>query len=410
MWMSEARALKASTITWLASRMTALSCSSTSEPLASCSFSACASAPRSDRMSLMLARAPPVPSPPAMPRNCWMSFLRPTASWILCPRMTWWIESTRWMSWGLSMRTIVVPSLSLERQPEVPLEELQLEVLHEVGRRDDPLVELDERHPVELAQRRPQLALRDPVLVQQDRLDVGVLVARGGDGGVDVVLAHQALGEQVVELGAALGAELLLVVEGDAERLGDAGDVELVILGEAAALLLVQQLDHADHEPVLVQDRHAEDLRGAVPGLLVPRRVEAQLGADLGDLAGVVGVRDVDGLAAGGHEARHRALVDRNPDLLDGVEGEELGVELLLLYVHHVERHAVGVEEGEDVALDLDEDRVEGLRGVDPIDQVDELLLVGQPFLQHQDRFLDRQSASPVAELCPIILPDCPGR
>ena len=60
----------------------------------------------------MLARAPLAPSPPTAARNCWMSFLRPTASWTLWPRMTWWIESTRWMSCGLSISTTVEPSCS----------------------------------------------------------------------------------------------------------------------------------------------------------------------------------------------------------------------------------------------------------------------------------------------------------
>ena len=101
-----------------------------------------------------------------------------------------------------------------------------------------------------------------------------------------------------------------------------------------------------------------------------------------------------DGLLAHGDEAGHRLGADGEPDLLDRVEGQELGVELLALLVHRVEGHPVGVEEGEDLALDLDEDRVQGLGGVHAVDYMDEPLLVRQPLLQCENRFLDGHSFS----------------
>src|SRR5262249_15789969 len=78
-----------------------------------------------------------------------------------------------------------------------------------------------------------------------------------------------------------------------------------------------------------------------------------------------------------------------------GVDGEELRVQLLLVHVGRVEGHAVGFEESQEVALDLEEDRVQVLRRVDSVDQLDELLLVRQPLLQHQKRVLGSQSPLP---------------
>ena len=134
-----------------------------------------------------------------------------------------------------------------------------------------------------------------------------------------------------------------------------------------------------------MQDRHAEDLGRAEARLLVPRAVERQLGRDLLELGGVVGVGDVDRLLAQRHEAGHRLGADGHPDLPDGVEGQELGVDLLLVVVDRVEGHALGVEGAQQLALDLDEDRVEGLGRVDAVDQLDEPLLVGQLLLKREN-------------------------
>jgi hypothetical protein len=214
--------------------------------------------------------------------------------------------------------------VALDGQPQVALEKLQLEVSHEVGGRHDLLVEGDEGHLVELAQRAAELGLGDLELLEEDRLHVRLLAARGGDGGVDFLLAHEPLREQVVELADAPLADLLLVVEGDAERLGQPRHAGLVVLGEARPALLVEELDDAERRPVLVQDGHGEDLRGAKAGALVPRAVEVQLWRYPPELGGVVRVGDVDRGLAHRHVAGHRLLADRNADLLHRVEGKEL--------------------------------------------------------------------------------------
>jgi hypothetical protein len=126
-----------------------------------------------------------------------------------------------------------------------------------------------------------------------------------------------------------------------------------------------------------VQDRHAQDLLGLEAGLLVPGSVEGQGGRDPRQLSLVVGVGDVDDPRGGGHVARDALLADREADLLDGIESQELRVELVLGRVDRIDRHPVSVEELEDLALQLDEDAVDALGGMDAIDQLDEVLLVG---------------------------------
>ena len=273
--------------------------------------------------------------------------------------------------------------LAAERHPDVTPQVLDPQILHEIGRRDDPLVVLDERAPVELAQRDAQLVLRDLVLLDQDRLHVGLAAPRFGDRRVQLVLRDPVLRQQVVELGLGpvLALEQLgLIVERDAERLGDPRDAGLVVLGEPGALLLVQELDHADR-PALVEHGHGQDLLRPEARLLVPRAVEAQDRRDHHQLGPVVGVGDVHDLAGGRDEAGDALLVDRNPDFLDGVEREELRVELLLARIDRVERHPVGVEKAQDLALELDEEAVDALGRVDPVHELDELLLVGETLL-----------------------------
>src|SRR5207244_13540301 len=55
----------------------------------------------------------------------------------------------------------------------------------------------------------------------------------------------------------------------------------------------------------------------------------------------------------------------------------------------------------QDVARDLEEEAVEALRRVEPVDRLYELLLVGQLFLQRGKRVLGGQSSSPGGEIWP---------
>jgi hypothetical protein len=89
--------------------------------------------------------------------------------------------------------------------------------------------------------------------------------------------------------------------------------------------------------------------------------------------------------------SRETDVGDGDPDLPDLVEREELGVDLLLLRVDRVQCHPLGVEDGEDLGLQLDEDRIDALGGVDTVDEGDELLLELEPPLQDLNTVLLRQ-------------------
>ena len=130
-----------------------------------------------------------------------------------------------------------------------------------------------------------------------------------------------------------------------------------------------------------MQDGHAQDLLGAEARLLVPRSVEAQGGRDLRQLGLVVRVGHVDDPTRGRHVAGDTLFADGKPDLLDGVERQELGVELLLGRVDRVDRHPFGVEQFQNLALELDEDVVDALGRMDAVDELDELLLVLESLL-----------------------------
>src|SRR5207247_9093472 len=104
------------------------------------------------------------------------------------------------------------------------------------------------------------------------------------------------------------------------------------------------------------------------------------------DLGSVVGVDDVDDLAGRRHEARERALVEGESDVLDRVEAEKPRVDLSPVRVDRVEGHPLGAEQSLDIALELEEGRIEALGRVDAVDELDDALLVGQPLLQDKDR------------------------
>ena len=53
----------------------------------------------------------------------------------------------------------------------------------------------------------------------------------------------------------------------------------------------------------------------------------------------------------------------------------------MLARIDRVERHPVGVEKAQDLALELDEEAVDALGRVDPVHELDELLLVGETLL-----------------------------
>ena len=98
--------------------------------------------------------------------------------------------------------------------------------------------------------------------------------------------------------------EELRVLERDRHLRGKGAQARLVLVRKRAAVL-VQHLRHADRLALLVDHRHAEDRAREVVGLLVERRVEAQVG---------VGVGDVDGLARLEHRAGDAQVV-RQADL-----------------------------------------------------------------------------------------------
>jgi len=158
----------------------------------------------------------------------------------------------------------------------------------------------------------------------------------------------------------------------------------LVFLREPGAPLLVQELDDADRL-TLMQDRHAEDLLSLEAGLLVPRSVEAQGGRDSRQLDLVIGVGDVDDSRGGRDVAGDALFADRKPDFLDRIEREELRVQLVFGLVNRVDGHPLGVEELEDLPLELDEDAVDALGGMDAVDELNELLLVRESFLENVD-------------------------
>ena len=159
-----------------------------------------------------------------------------------------------------------------------------------------------------------------------------------GDDGVRHRLQHRLVVVlHVVHVGEQLG-----VLQGDRNLRREGAQPRFVLVGERPAVL-VQNLGDADGLAVFVDDRHAQDRAREEPGLLVERRIEAQVG---------VGIGYVDRLAGGEHGAgdaevvgeanlhRLQPLPHFGPKFVGLVvvkeQGRALGVEHARRFAHHL--------------------------------------------------------------------------
>src|SRR5438445_8512015 len=184
MWMSDARDLYASTMIWFARRMTALSFSSSSPALVSGGVAdVLGSQVAEDHAERVLAgiaaaylsqeRQDVLPQPD---RPLDLPVLQSLADAVDALQILRIVDED-------DDAVVLTP----ERQPEVAPHVLDPEAFHEIRRRDDLVVVLDERAFVVLAQRDPELVLRDLVLLDQDRLDIGLTPARLGHRGAQLL-------------------------------------------------------------------------------------------------------------------------------------------------------------------------------------------------------------------------------
>ncbi len=181
------------------------------------------------------------------------------------------------------------------------------------------------------------------------------------------------MADEVIEAGLAAREDAVLVVQGDAQDLGDLLEQALLVGRELAPALAVDDLDDP-HDGVLVHDGKGEHLGRPVARLLVPGLVEEERLVDLFELLLVVGIGDVDAAARVGHEARDAAVRDGQPDLLELGAREVERVELVAGLVGHVDRDQQGVEERKDAFLVLDEDVLDVLGGMDLVGDVEQFL------------------------------------
>lgn len=78
----------------------------------------------------------------------------------------------------------------------------------------------------------------------------------------------------------------------------------------------------------------------------------------------VVGVGDVHGLGVGCDKARDARVVDGHADFFELGSSQEIGKKFILGPIHHVDVDYVGIAEGEDPVLEIDEDLPDVLGGV----------------------------------------------
>ena len=178
--------------------------------------------------------------------------------------------------------------------------------------------------------------------------------------------------------------EQLGVFQRDRNLRGKCLQPRFVFVGERAAAL-VQHLGHADDAAALVDDGHAQDGAREIAGLLVERRIEAQIG---------VGVRNVDRLAHGEHGAGDTDMVGQ-ADLHRLQPLADFRPELIGLLVVEEQSRTLGVQHARRLAHDLLQQRTDLDVGSDLRHDVEEfeLLLADRLHALNELRALQRQSA-----------------
>jgi hypothetical protein len=169
-----------------------------------------------------------------------------------------------------------VPFALLDGRAHVLLQDLggdaRLQVLGSRAARGVP-----ERTVVELREGLADLLLGDLQVLHEDRGHVDLVHAGVADGVLYVLLRDQALVHEVAVLRRLVAARrAVLVVEGDAEDLGQLLAGLLVLGGEGAAAALVDELEDAQ-QVLLEEDGGGQDLLRAEARGLVPARIELEV-------------------------------------------------------------------------------------------------------------------------------------
>ena len=225
----------------------------------------------------------------------------------------------------------------LHRRAGVLLPHVGGDTLFQVVRNRLRTVVAEELRAVKRSERFPQLILGHVVVFDEHFFDRGVVHPCVADRGLDVLLGNDSLVHQLAEFRwFALPRCAVLVVERDPQNPGDLLGRVFVLRREQRSVPAVDELQNAE-EIFLEDDGDGQNRFRAETGLLVPALVEAEVGVELGQLRGVVGILDVDGLAGQRREAADRRERLGNADFLRHIADFLQRIELLVLRVDGVD-------------------------------------------------------------------------
>ncbi len=225
------------------------------------------------------------------------------------------------------------------------------------------------------------------MLVDQDRFDIGAGLFRFRLRGIHFGLRDEFRPDQILEFHHRLDGELQQILEGGTDGFRDLGKMDVQVVGEGLAGFPIEELDDAAGGARIEQDRIGQGLFGAKAGFLVPRIVVDQVLVDALQFRLVVDIFHPDGLERFGGQAGQALLVDRNADDLDGIERKS-GVELVFVGVHGIEHGLLDVEQVQEVALEVEEDLIDGAHALDFRNELLDLFGVDGPGVCRRRRAL----------------------
>src|SRR5690554_1773535 len=131
----------------------------------------------------------------------------------------------------------------------------------------------------------------------------------------------------------------LRVLDGYSGLRRDRGEERFILFCEGAADL-IEALNDAEDAPMVVHDRHADRRARPIAGAAIPFRIKAWI---------LIGVGDVEALSAR-RDLTREPFSDREAQLADLIALGDARPELALLFVEEIDRRAIGLHDGRDLA------------------------------------------------------------
>lgn len=217
---------------------------------------------------------------------------------------------------------------------------------------------------MELGERFADIDLWNLVFFDQDAFEIAHPFSGVDDGLVKLILSDAAIADQKVKLGRSFLGYLSKVEERNPKRFCNFINRLFIFSSKATPAFLVEKLEHSHQILVVGDDRVCENLFGLESGPFIVRRVMNQRRVSGLELRDIVDVGDVHGAQILGAETGQTLFGNGNTDFFDAVDVRNLRENLFLLRIEREEGQIFRIEQTEDVLVQIEQDLIEIVGGM----------------------------------------------